>query len=382
MLEIPVRKPSPDFDAMKKIIKGEQEAARVPLVELLVDEEVKRVIIEQGFGEEWVTPPRLLFGTAPTGQTPREGAEEAYWRQNINFFYRLGYDVIPDMEHILRWQGLLTPKRVRDTAALSRGDRSWALEGKGMITSWEDFEQFPWGKAEKITRDLEKYYHFLGKNLPEGMKLAVIESLHEQVLEFLLGYQGLLYLVHDDPDLVGAIFERWGSIVYDFYRQVAPLDIVGVIWHGDDLGFKTSTLLSPEHLRRWVFPWFKKYASLAHAQDKMYWYHCCGYKQHIMEDLIENVGIDALHSFEDVCCPVTEYKQKYGKQIAVLGGVDVDKLCRLDEKALREYVRTILDQCMPQGRYALGSGNSITNYVPVKNYLIMLDEGCRWPSRA
>jgi len=33
---------------------------------------------------------------------------------------------------------------------------------------------------------------------------------------------------------------------------------------------------------------------------------------------------------------------------------------------------------MPGGGYALGSGNSITNYIPVENYLIMLDEGAKW----
>lgn len=49
----------------------------------------------------------------------------------------------------------------------------------------------------------------------------------------------------------------------------------------------------------------------------------------------------------------------------------------MDEKSLREYVRSILDECMPD-RYALGSGNSIANYLPVKNYLIMFDEGLKW----
>lgn len=33
---------------------------------------------------------------------------------------------------------------------------------------------------------------------------------------------------------------------------------------------------------------------------------------------------------------------------------------------------------MPGGRYALGSGNSVANYVPVQNYLAMLDEGYHW----
>ena len=94
--------------------------------------------------------------------------------------------------------------------------------------------------------------------------------------------------------------------------------------------------------------------------------------------LIKDVKIDALHSFEDVCCPIIEYKKRYGSRIAVLGGVDMDKLCRLDEENLRKYVKNILEECMTGGRFALGAGNTIANYVPLKNYFIMLDEGLKW----
>ncbi|PIP16571.1 MAG: uroporphyrinogen-III decarboxylase-like protein, partial [bacterium (Candidatus Ratteibacteria) CG23_combo_of_CG06-09_8_20_14_all_48_7] len=60
------------------------------------------------------------------------------------------------------------------------------------------------------------------------------------------------------------------------------------------------------------------------------------------------------------------------------GGVDVNELCRLKEEPLRQYVRKILDECMPGGGYALGTGNSVANYIPIENYLTMLDEGRRW----
>jgi len=33
---------------------------------------------------------------------------------------------------------------------------------------------------------------------------------------------------------------------------------------------------------------------------------------------------------------------------------------------------------MPGGRFAFGSGNTIANYIPLKNYAIMLDEARRW----
>ena len=56
----------------------------------------------------------------------------------------------------------------------------------------------------------------------------------------------------------------------------------------------------------------------------------------------------------------------------------MDKLARLDEASLREYVRDTLERCMPGGMFALGSGNTIANYIPLRNYFAMLDESRRW----
>ncbi|MCD6289714.1 MAG: hypothetical protein J7M34_04360, partial [Anaerolineae bacterium] len=217
------------------------------------------------------------------------------------------------------------------------------------------------------------------RHLPEGMKLTVSATIFEHVMENLLGYEGLFYMVHDDISLVEQVFERWGQKVYEYYEYVIGMDAVGAIFHADDLGFKTATLLPPELLQRLVFPWFKRYAELAHKHGKMYWYHCCGnVYPDVIEELIEDIHIDAFHSFQDNILPIAEFKARYGNRVAALGGVDMDKLARLDEPSLRAYVRDILDRCMPGGRFALGSGNTVANYIPLSNYLIMLDEARRW----
>jgi len=44
---------------------------------------------------------------------------------------------------------------------------------------------------------------------------------------------------------------------------------------------------------------------------------------------------------------------------------------------LRYNIRKILEKCAGSG-YVLGSGNSIANYVPPENFLIMLEEGCNF----
>ncbi|MGC8804807.1 MAG: hypothetical protein ACP5QD_02580 [Candidatus Ratteibacteria bacterium] len=50
----------------------------------------------------------------------------------------------------------------------------------------------------------------------------------------------------------------------------------------------------------------------------------------------------------------------------------------MEENQLRQQVRRILDICMPGGRYCLGSGNTVTNYVPIKNYFAMVEEGLNY----
>jgi uroporphyrinogen decarboxylase len=116
---------------------------------------------------------------------------------------------------------------------------------------------------------------------------------------------------------------------------------------------------------------------MAHAADRLYLLHSCGKLDAIMEDLIEDVRIDAKHSFEDTIEDVCDAKKAYGDRIALLGGIDMDFMCRADEKAIRARVRRTLECCGASG-YCLGTGNSMANYVPIDNFLAMLDEGRRW----
>lgn len=362
MLKVPLQKPSPDFESLEKILRGEKQPKRVYFVELIVDLEIMKYIVENYMNKKWIPL--------------TEENKEDFLKQYIDFYYTMGYDFVPAWEfEPVKFKDFpqFKTRKAADTARLSRGDREWVEEREGIIKNWDDFEKIDW---DNIRPNLEAF-DYAQKNLPDGMKIATTAVLFDVISKGFFGYEDFFILSHDEPKLVEAVFEQWGRKVYEYYEETLQYPGVGVIFHGDDLGYKTGTILSPEFLRKNVFPWFKKYASLAHEQGKMYWYHCCGHKDLIMEDLIKDIKIDALHSFEDTCCPVTKYKRRYGNRIAILGGVDMDKLGRMSESELRNQVRGILDECMP-GRYALGSGNSVTNYIPVGNYIAMLEEGLNW----
>jgi len=358
MHRVPLQNPSPDFESLEKVLRGKKEPGKVYFVELGIDGEVLKYIIENVMREKWIPQ--------------REEIQKDYVKQIIGFYYRMGYDYFPLGSN---WKNLpsFKERKTADTANLSRGERGWVEEGGGIIKNWDDFERMGWDNIRHNLQALD----YAQENLPDGMKITIGTTLFEMILERFLGYEDLFILSHDNPRLVEAVFEQWGQKVYELYKEAIQYPEVGAIFHADDLGYKTGTMLRPEFLRKNVFPWFKKYASLAHEYGKMYCYHCCGNVSEVMEDLIEDVKIDAFHSFQDVIIPVGKFMKRYGDRIAALGGIDMDKLGRMDEQELRKYVRDTLEECMP-GRYALGSGNTVANYIPPQNYLAMLDEGLKW----
>ena len=69
-----------------------------------------------------------------------------------------------------------------------------------------------------------------------------------------------------------------------------------------------------------------------------------------------------------------KFQANYGERIAVLGGVDINILANGTTDEVRERTRYLIETCSSRGKYAIGSGNSIPSYVPVKNYLAMVDE--------
>jgi len=367
-MKVPLTHPKPDVENFKQTILRKRIPQHVPFIELHIDKEIIAHIAKNLLNRKWVEP-------LPSDRK----TQEEYLKNYIECNYRLGYDYVRPTSAFRFSAGLAFASRTRkgkDTATLAKKERSWIAE-KGLINSWEDFEKYPWPSPNES--DLWPY-EFISQNLPEGMGFFACpgEGIFETLSNELIGYENLAYLLYDEPQLVRAVFERVGELILAWYENIIGLENMIGFFQGDDLGFRTSTLISPEDLKKYVLPWHKKIAQLAHEHNLLYLLHSCGNLEQIMEELIEDVRIDGKHSFEDEIMPVGEFKRKYGDRVGVLGGVDVDKLCRLSEEELRQYVRNILEQCAVDGGYALGSGNSIANYVPVKNYLIMLEEGLNY----
>ncbi len=355
--QLPLKQPKPDVKEFVDIILGRTRSSRTPLVEYIVDDAVRRPVVTELLGRAWVD------------HGPDREIQSTYWENFIAFWHRLGYDFVRFEQGLGFQVGSLA---VGDTAPGVDKMRHWADEHRGGIMTWEDFERYPWPRIEEVDFFPMEY---MNAHLPEGMGLITCHGggVFEHVSR-LMSLEGICIAVYENPELVRAVADKVGELLFSYYRHLVGFENVVALFQGDDMGFRTQTLLGPDDLRKYCLPWHKRFARLAHDHGLPYFLHSCGNIEAIMEDLITNVNIDAKHSFEDAIMPVEAFQERYGDRIGVLGGVDINRLTQDAPGEVRRHTRFLVETCGARGRYAIGSGNSIPSYIPVENYLAMIDE--------
>ena len=248
--------------------------------------------------------------------------------------------------------------------------------GDGAIKDWASFEAYPWPSAAQINVEL------MGKTAalaPPGMGVWTGgPAPFQTTMDELLGFERLAMLIYDDPPLVKAVADKVGSIMVEVIDLSCSLPFIQGFEFCGDMGHKTGTMLSPASIREFFLPWHRRACQCAHRHGKKIILHSCGNLAAIMPDLVA-CGYHGKHSFEDTITPgILALHRQYGGDLALLGGVDVDFICRAPEADLRRRVRDYIDTMAPNGGYCLGSGNSIPGYVPLKKYWIVLDEGLKY----
>jgi len=274
-------------------------------------------------------------------------------------FAKMGYDYCTSQAAPM---GFPTNRSHRiKTISLNEG---WVIE------DWKSFEEYPWPEPDSLDYSM---LEDIGPLLPDGMKLMVMGpgGVLENVIA-LMGYDNLCYAMHDEPDLVKAVFDQVGSRLLRYYEIALQYDTPGFICSNDDWGFNTQTFLSPDDMRKYVFPWHKKIVDAAHAGGRPVMLHSCGCFRDIIEDVI-GMGYDGRHSYEDVIMPVEEAYEAYGSRIAILGGIDVDFIMRNSVEAVKARCAGMLERSKGRGRYMLGTGNSVPEYIPVEKFLALVE---------
>lgn len=325
-----------------------QEPDRVPHGEIAVDAEIKEAFL---------------------GRPLRSIQDE------IDFAAAAGYDFLlidtdlwstPQVQ-----QSILDPHP--NTATLysaAKPERNWVSTGARAITSWEEVERFTWPTADQFDYSI---YPAAAALLPPGMKvISTFGHIYTTTWQ-LMGYENFCLTALEEPELVQNIMDRLGHETIRLLERVLEFDCVGAVCISDDIAYTNGLMISPQHLRRFFFPWLERSAETAHDHGVPIIYHTDGDVRRVVPDII-TAGIDALHPIEPKCMDIVEMKQTYGDRLALIGNVDLAyTLTRGTPQEVQAEVKYLFEHVAPGGGYLLSSANSVTNYVPLENYQAMLN---------
>ena len=335
---------SSDFGRFLAAITRDGNADRIPLAEVGIDIEV----IEAFLGR----PVDSL-------------------KTYAEFFEKAGYDYV-----LLQVRG----QPLADSFQVKIAEHQLSLHGPENTVSthsrsriWDEptFNDYPWiGSNDVYYKDVDT----VRDCLPEGMKVVANHGPIFQSLFRLMGVENLAIASVENPGLIRAIAEKVGDLSLDIVESLVQREWVGAIWYGDDMAYTTGLIVSPVFLREYVFPYVRKIGDICGRYNKPLIMHSDGKLCEVLEDII-SCGVQGLHPNEPSSVDMFEMKRTWGDRLSLLGGIDLDLLARGTVQQVVDFTKSMISRFMeigPQG-IALGSSNSIANYVSVANYRAMLD---------
>ena len=231
------------------------------------------------------------------------------------------------------------------------------------------FYEYPWiGPQDVYYRDVD----MIKDCLPYGMKLIVNHGPQFQSLFRIMGIEALSIASIENPELITAIAKKVGELSLNIVENLLQREWVGGIWYGDDLGYTQGLIVSPDFLRKYVFPYYKRIGDLCKRHQKLFILHSDGKLLEILNDLIQ-CGFQAVHPNEPSSVDIADLKREWGDRLAFLGNIDMGLLIRGTPGEVSQAAKRLIETVAPGGGFALGSGNSVAKYVPLANYKAMID---------
>jgi uroporphyrinogen decarboxylase len=206
------------------------------------------------------------------------------------------------------------------------------------------------------------------------------------LLRELMGVEGLSIALHEDEALVDEVCEFWADfLVRVFERALREVEVDYVLFW-EDMAFKTGPLLSPTHFRRYFSPHYRRLIErFRRSGVRLFMVDSDGNIERLIPLWIET-GINILAPFEvDAGMDVTRVRRTYGKDLAIVGGMDKRQLAlgqrEIEAEVMRRlagmgdtgYIATLDHAPIPEIPYA--------NYLRYRRFLLDAVEGPGQPSR-
>lgn len=244
------------------------------------------------------------------------------------------------------------------------------------IKSMEDFQNYKWpdpaessilAPIKSICERYQKDYFII---------VDLSSTLIEAAYAHIVGTQNFFLMMFDQPELIKGVLDG----LTDYYTELGKHAIrlgVDMIRVGDDVGAQQAMMISPKQWRELAKPRFDYMFKEFRKENSEIFIklHSCGDYSPILGDQVElGVTLSGLMQPTGGNKDQVGLKRKYGADLALIGGYDVQNLLpRGQVEAVRKGVHDTMKNLAVGGGYIFSPSHYILADVPIQNIFAMLE---------
>jgi len=226
-----------------------------------------------------------------------------------------------------------------------------------------------YGTTKRSLAELQTFY----KDLKKDKFIFFAARAQTENIRSKLGTENFLMQLVLNPKWIMEMFEADLNLTLKMYKMFENIGIeFDGFWAFGDIAYKNGGLFSPFTYKKILRPFHKKLFSFFKEKNMPVVYHSDGNVDEFLPLLIED-GITAIQPLEvKAGMDAVKLKKKYGKNLALIGNIDVRVMGEGKEK-IKSEITSKIPILKKGGGYIYHSDHSVSQNVSLENYKFLID---------
>lgn len=229
--------------------------------------------------------------------------------------------------------------------------------------SFEEYKQrLDWKTAERVP-DLTEFIRNVREN--DTLTQIVVRGVFA-FLRDLINFEDLMCMFMDEPELIADMTDFHADFVVHLFGRVFEQFVPDIVYLGEDMAYKTASMVSPAMVEKFIFPNWKKIIDFVKSKGvKAIILDSDGYTMDLLP-LAVKAGFTATLPLERAAGMDGEKVRARFPDLGLIGGVDKLKLARGKADIDAEVAKAL--RLYKQGRYIPCCDHSVPPIVSYENY--------------
>ncbi|HPT97902.1 MAG TPA: uroporphyrinogen decarboxylase family protein [Armatimonadota bacterium] len=191
----------------------------------------------------------------------------------------------------------------------------------------------------------------------------------------LMGEEVACLAYYEQPELMEDILATLSDTAFRVLERVSQEVTIDQLSVHEDFAGKSGPLVGPAQIRQYFRPYYQRIWDLLSVRGaRIFQQDTDGNINPVIDALLE-CGLTSILPMEPAAgMDVVELRRKYGRRLAMAGGIDKHVL-RRSKEAIRAELEYKMQPLMRQGGYLFGLDHRIPNGTPLENYRYYVDLG-------